>query len=99
MSENRISMKYVYFGTPNQYSNPATVQYNTLLKNMAEYKKAQTCQGTGSYWLLLDTANNKAVKKIVDVGKTLGYDLIVDSVIKDQLKEHPNCPDITNSLL
>jgi len=72
-----IDSRYVFYGTQDNYTTVAEINYTKVIRSTEEYEYVRThnlSRNSAKYWLLL----NKAADRITRALSATNYDLIVE---------------------
>lgn len=90
----------IFRGIASKFEKPASVDYVTLVTATKEYQRARKIEsGTARYWILVNKANESAVRAINAVGSETDYDLIVVKGYLEGLDPPIETEDITELAL
>jgi hypothetical protein len=98
----QLEASKVYYGSANDFENPAKIQYESIIKATPEYDEVRTekiARGTGRYWVLLSKAADRANRAIQHVGDETEYDLIALSGYLSGLEPAIEADDITDMVI
>lgn len=90
----------IFWGIASKFEKPGSVDYVALVTATAEYQQAKKVEsGSARYWLLVNKANESAVRAINAVGSETDYDLIVLKGYLEGLTPPIQTDDITELAL
>lgn len=91
-----IDDQKIYWGTATRFQKAGSVDYAAVVRATEEYQKARkTESGTAKYWILVNKANEIAIRAISAVGSETEYDLIVAKGYLESLEPPIETEDIT----
>jgi len=99
---DEINTQKVFFGTCNQFKNPAEIDYETIIRQTPEYKEIQHKKleaGTAKYWLLMSDATERVVRYVSEVAQEEKYDLISSQGYLSSLKKPIPAHDATQCVV
>jgi len=79
---DQVNEQRVFWGDTDNFENPAEVDYRAAVKATPEYqemKEEKVEKGTAKYWILLNSASERALRVIAEVAEASEYDLVVDT--------------------
>lgn len=98
--DDAIDDQKIYWGVATRFQKPGSVDYIAVVCATEEYQKARkTESGTARYWILVNKANEIAVRAISAVGSETEYDLIVAKGYLESLEPPIETEDITALVL
>ncbi len=90
----------IFWGNANNFKNPGSVDYIAIVSATDAYEEAKQVEsGTARYWILVNRANETAVRAISAVGREAEYDLIVAAGYLERLDPPIETEDITELAL
>jgi len=90
----------IFWGMASKFEKPGSVDYIALVTATDEYQQAKKVEsGSARYWLLVNKANESAVRAISSVGSETDYDLIVLKGYLEGLNPPIQTDDITELAL
>lgn len=90
----------IFWGIASKFEKPGSVDYVALVTATEEYQQARKVEsGTARYWILVNRANESAVRAISTVGSESDYDLIVIKGYLESLEPPIETEDITELAL
>lgn len=90
----------IFWGIASKFEKPGSVDYVALVTATEEYQQARKAEsGTARYWILVNKANESAVRAISAVGSETDYDLIVIKGYLEGLEPPIETEDITELAL
>lgn len=90
----------IFWGSASQFSKPGSVDYIAIVSATEEYQQARKLEsGTARYWILVNKANEIAIRAISAVGRDSDYDLIVLKGYLESLDPPIETADITELAL
>jgi len=90
----------IFWGVASKFEKPGSVDYIALVTATNEYQQAKKVEsGTARYWILVNKANESAVRAISAVGSETDYDLIVIKGYLEGLEPPIETEDITELAL
>lgn len=90
----------IFWGMASKFEKPGSVDYIALVTATDEYQQAKKVEsGSARYWLLVNKANESAVRAISSVGSETDYDLIVLKGYLESLNPPIQTDDITELAL
>ena len=90
----------IFWGVADTFEKPGSVDYIALVTATDEYQQAKKVEsGTAKYWILVNKANESAVRAISSVGSETDYDLIVVKGYLEELEPPIETEDITELAL
>jgi hypothetical protein len=90
----------IFWGMASIFEKPGSVDYVALVTATDEYQQAKKVEsGSARYWLLVNKANESAVRAISSVGSETDYDLIVLKGYLESLDPPIQTEDITELAL
>jgi len=79
---DQVNEQRVFWGDTDNFENPAEVDYRAAVKATPEYKEMKeekVEKGTAKYWILLNSASERALRVIAEIAENSEYDLVVDT--------------------
>ena len=90
----------IFWGLASKFEKPGSVDYVALVTATEEYQQAKKVEsGTARYWILVNKANESAVRAVSAVGSETDYDLIVLKGYLEGLDPPIETEDITELAL
>lgn len=90
----------IFWGVADKFEKPGSVDYVAVVTATDEYQQAKKVEsGTAKYWILVNKANESAVRAISAVGSETDYDLIVIKGYLESLEPPIETEDITELAL
>jgi len=99
---NQVDEQRVYWGNTDNFDKPAEVDYKAVVVATPEYqemKKKKVEKGTAKYWILLNSASERALRVIASVAEDSEFDLVVDRGFLAALEPPIEGNDITEGVL
>ncbi|MBI1319241.1 MAG: hypothetical protein GC168_09890 [Candidatus Hydrogenedens sp.] len=99
---SQVDEQRVYWGNTDNFDKPAEVDYKAVVVATPEYqemKKKKVEKGTAKYWILLNSASERALRVIAAVAKESEFDLVVDRGFMAALEPPIEANDITEGVL
>lgn len=95
-----IDDQKIYWGTATRFQKAGSVDYAAVVSATEEFQKARRMEsGTARYWILINKANEIAIRAISAVGSETDYDLIVAKGYLESLEPPIETEDITALVL
>lgn len=79
---DQLSIGSIYIGSAKEFSKPAEIEYQTLVKATPEYQlidKKKIPSGSGKYWILQAKAGDRVIRISNLVKSEHGYDIVAMS--------------------
>lgn len=90
----------IFWGSASQFEKAGSVDYIAIVSATEDYKQARKLEtGTARYWILVNKANETAIRAISAVGNETDYDLIVLKGYLESLDPPIETDDITELAL
>ena len=102
ISEDELDPNQIFYGDSSNFSTPAEVDMDEVIKATPEYKeiiKKKINRGTGRYWILQSNATARAHKAITEFAKTSEYDLIANTGYLSSLETPIEADDVTKAVI
>ncbi|HDP34850.1 MAG TPA: hypothetical protein ENN29_07045 [Candidatus Hydrogenedentes bacterium] len=95
-----VDAQKIFWGATGKFEKPGSVDYVAIVTATEEYQQARKVEsGTARYWILVNKANESAVRAISAVGRETDYDLIVLKGYLESLDPPIETEDITELAL
>ncbi len=90
----------IFWGSAGSFEKPGSVDYIAIVSATEAYEQAKQVEtGTARYWILVNRANETAVRAISAVGRDTDYDLVVAKGYLENLDPPIETADITELAL
>lgn len=99
---DKLDATRVLAGSASSFENPAEVNLDKVVRATPEYSKIKDSnikRGTGEYWILLNKANERALRAVLEVHQDSEYDLVTAKGYLGELDPPISAEDITEQVL
>ncbi|MFO7775705.1 MAG: hypothetical protein R6W89_07910 [Candidatus Hydrogenedentota bacterium] len=100
--DDQIDNQKIYLGNPADFEKAGEVDFMEVVKATPEYEEIQRKnidQGTGEYWIKMNTASGRAEQAVVSVSTEEGYDLLTKQGYLAEVDEEIPVEDITEQVV
>jgi hypothetical protein len=102
IAPDEIESSQIFYGNASNFSNPAEIDVEALIKATPEYKeikRKKIDQGTGKYWILRSNATDRAHRAILQLAEDLEYDFIANEGYLGSLSTPIECDNLTEQAI